>query len=83
MGRREKTLDQILRGGSDQNIAFDDLATLLLSLGFEKRIKGSQHVFSREGVEEIVALQPVSGKAKAYQEKQARLIIVKYKLSGE
>lgn len=83
MGKLEKILAQILRGGSDQNIAFDDLIYLLESLGFEKRIKGSHHVFSKEGVVEIINAQATSGKAKPYQVKQIRALIVKYKLAGE
>lgn len=72
-----------MRGGSDQNIAFDDLTALLVSLGFQKRIKGSHHVFSKDGVEEIINIQPSGDKAKPYQVKQVRVVIVKYKLSGE
>jgi hypothetical protein len=83
MGKLEKILDQILRGGSDQNVTFDDLTALLVSLDFEKRIKGSHHVFSKEGIEEIINLQPSGSKAKPYQVKQVRAVIVKYKLSGE
>ncbi len=83
MGKLEKILDQILRGGGEQNITFDDLLYLLESLGFEKRIKGSHHVFSKAGIEEIVNIQPEGGKAKPYQVKQVRHIIVKYKLAGE
>jgi len=83
MGKLEKILDQILRGGSDQNVDFDDLTFLLESLGFEKRIKGSHHVFSKAGVEEIINIQPAGSKAKPYQVKQVRLIIVNYKLAGE
>jgi predicted RNA binding protein YcfA (HicA-like mRNA interferase family) len=83
VGRLAKILDQVLRGGSDQNIAFDDLTALLVSLGFQKRIKGSHHVFSKDGVEEIINIQPSGDKAKPYQVKQVRAVIVKYKLSGE
>jgi len=83
MGKLEKILDQILRGGSDQNVTFDDLTALLVSLDFEKRIKGSHHVFSKEGVAEIINIQPSGSKAKPYQVKQVRAVIVKYKLSGE
>ena len=82
MGKLEKVLDQILRGDGEQNIAFDDLLYLLESLGFEKRIKGSHHVFSKAGIEEIVNIQPAGGKAEPYQVKQVRHIIVKYKLAG-
>jgi len=83
MGKLEKILDQILRGGSDQNVPFDDLTALLVSLGFEKRIKGSHHVFSKDGIEEIINIQPAGSKAKPYQVKQIRAVIVKYKLSEE
>jgi len=34
-----------------------------------------------DGVEEILNLQPVKAKAKPYQVKQVRTIILKYKLS--
>lgn len=83
MGNLEKILDQILRGGSDQNVTFDDLTALLVSLDFEKRIKGSHHVFSKEGIAEIINIQPSGSKAKSYQVTQVRAVIVKYKLSGE
>ena len=83
MGKLEKILDQILRGGGDQNVAFGDLIYLLVSLGFEKRIKGSHHLFSKEGVEEIINIQPAGSKAKPYQVKQVRRIIVEYQLAGE
>lgn len=83
MGRLEKIIDQILRGGGEQNIVFDDLLYRLESMGFEKRTKGSHHVFSKDGIEEIVNIQPVGGKAEPYQVKQVRHVIVKYKLAGE
>ncbi len=83
MGKYEKLLLQILRGSSDRNIAFDDLYKLLENLGFEKRIRGSHHVFSKEGVEELINLQRVGDKAKAYQVRQVRQIIVKNHIAGE
>ena len=83
MGKLEKIFGQLMRGNADQNIGFDDLVFLLESLGFEKRIKGSHHVFSKEGVEEIINIQPTGGKAKPYQVKQVRRIVLKYRLSGE
>jgi predicted RNA binding protein YcfA (HicA-like mRNA interferase family) len=83
MGKLEKIFWQLMRGNADQNIGFDDLVFLLESLGFEKRIKGSHHVFSKEGVEEIINIQPAGGKAKPYQVKQVRGIVLKYRLSGE
>jgi predicted RNA binding protein YcfA (HicA-like mRNA interferase family) len=80
MSKLEKLIIKILRGTSDQNIDFEDLRNLLLRLGFEERIKGSHHILVREGIEEILNIQPKSGKAKPYQVKQVRNLIVKYQL---
>lgn len=66
MTRRDKSLDSLLRGNADANIAFSDLVAILKMLGFQERIRGSHHIFSREGVEEILNLQPRNGKAKPY-----------------
>jgi predicted RNA binding protein YcfA (HicA-like mRNA interferase family) len=52
-------------------------------LGFDERIRGSHHIYTQEGVEEIVNLQPIGSRAKAYQVKQVRGILLKYKLGGE
>jgi hypothetical protein len=76
----DKLLDQILRGVSDANVAFPALCSLLRHLGFDERIRGSHHIFSMNGVEEILNLQPNGAQAKPYQVKQVRNIIVKYKL---
>ena len=78
-----KILDKILRGTSDANISFSDLRGLLLRLGFGERVRGSHHIFFREGVEEILNLQPRGNKAKPYQVKQVRHVILKYRLGGE
>jgi predicted RNA binding protein YcfA (HicA-like mRNA interferase family) len=59
------------------------LCQLLRNLGFEERIRGSHHIFSKAGIEEILNLQPKQGKAKAYQVKQVRDIILKYQLGGQ
>lgn len=83
MGKHEKLLLLILRGTSDANIPFDGLRSLLGWLGFSERIKASHHIFTREGVEEILNLQEKRGKAKAYQVRQVRQVILKYKLQGD
>lgn len=83
MPRRDRLLGRILRGTSDANIPFVGLCQLLRRLGFEERIRGSHHIFTRDGVEEILNLQPRGGNAKPYQVKQVRNVIVKYKLAGE
>lgn len=59
------------------------LCQLLCRLGFEERVRGSHHIFTKEGVEEILNLQPKGAKAKPYQAKQVRNVILKYKLGGE
>jgi hypothetical protein len=63
MTQKEKLLDQILSGRSDANIGFNGLLSLLRSLDFQERIRGSHHIFTREGIEEILNLQPKGAKA--------------------
>ncbi|BBO16661.1 toxin HicA [Candidatus Brocadia pituitae] len=83
MGKHEKLLIQILRGTSDANIPFNGLCSLLKHLGFDERIRGSHHIFTKDGVDEILNLQPKDGKTKPYQVKQVRNVILKYKLGEE
>jgi len=59
------------------------MVQLLKRLGFQERIKGSHHIFYRDGVAEILNLQPQSGKCKPYQVKQVRNVIINYRLAGE
>jgi hypothetical protein len=82
MSRLSKTLDQILRGGSDANVDFNDLRHLLDALGFCEHVRGSHHIFTRTEVIEIINLQPIGSKAKAYQVRQVRQLIAKYNLGG-
>jgi predicted RNA binding protein YcfA (HicA-like mRNA interferase family) len=79
----ERILWRVLQGSSDANIRFSDLRALLLRLGFEERIKGSHHIFTREDIGEILNLQPRKALAKPYQVKQVRKILVRYKLAEE
>ncbi len=83
MSQQDKLLLKILLGNSDINITFDQLRQLLRSLGFTERINGSHHIFTQSGIEDILNLQPKKGKAKAYQVKQVRNVIVKYNLGGQ
>jgi hypothetical protein len=80
--RFEKLLARVLRGTSDRNISFDDLCSVLFQLGFEERVRGDHHIFTKDGVAEILNLQPQGTLAKPYQVRQVRGIIVKYKLGG-
>jgi hypothetical protein len=84
MTRREKLLAKILRGTADTNIGFDDLRGLLLGLGFAERLRGSHHIFTREGVPEILNLQPgAAGMAKPYQVRQVRQVVLRHGLAPE
>jgi predicted RNA binding protein YcfA (HicA-like mRNA interferase family) len=83
MSRFGKLLLIVLRGTSDANLAFDDLCYVLRHLGFVVRVNGDHHIFSHPEIEEIVNVQPRNGKAKPYQVKQVRHIILKYGWGGE
>lgn len=83
MGQFEKLLLSVLRGTNDQNISFSDLQKLLNRLGFQCRIKGDHFIYTKTGVDEIINIQPRhGGRAKPYQVKQVREIILKYGLGG-
>lgn len=82
MSKVDKLLIQVLRGTSDSNIPFSGLCQLLKKLGFAERIRGSHHIFTKDNIEEILNLQPKGSKAKPYQVKQVRNVIIKYKLAG-
>lgn len=83
MTAHAKFLDRILRGTSDKNIEFDSLCDLLKRFGFVERVHGDHHIFTKDGVTEILNLQPMGRDAKAYQVKQVRKVILQYKLTGE
>jgi predicted RNA binding protein YcfA (HicA-like mRNA interferase family) len=83
MGKYEKLLEQILLGSSDTNVEFEELCQLLIRLGFETRVRGSHHIFRKKGVEERINLQRDGSKAKAYQVRQVRSVILRYKLRGD
>lgn len=74
---------KILKGTSDANISFNDLCALLRLMGFEERIRGGHHIFRKQGVEERPNLQKDGNKAKPYQVRQVRNIILKHKLADD
>lgn len=81
MSKHQKVLLKVLRGSSDASTSFDELCQLLRHLGFDERIRGSHHIFTRNGIEEILNLQPKGGNAKPYQVRQVRSLILMYKLA--
>jgi len=80
MGKYARLLKQILLGRSDANIEFDDLRQLLQKLGFEERIRGSHHLYRKAGIVEKLNLQRDGAKAKPYQVRQVRHVILRYGL---
>jgi hypothetical protein len=80
MSKHEKLVQKILSGRQDKAIDFSDAVTLLRALRFSQRIRGDHHIFDREDIKEIINIQPDGAKAKAYQVKQIRELIIKYRL---
>ena len=80
MGKYNKLFTNILSGKNDQSIRFTELIHLMLAMNFNERIKGSHHIFYRQDIDEILNLQPKGSQAKAYQVRQVRNLILKYRL---
>jgi len=78
-----KALHRLLSGSADANIDFADLCRVLTHLGFASRIKGSHHIFYRDGIPEIINLQPRGSLAKPYQVKQVRDVLTRHHLVPE
>ena len=80
MATIEKLMQSIMSGTQDRNIKFTDLQKILDVLGFQCRIKGDYFIYWKDGIEEIINIQPDGNKAKPYQVKQIRGIILKYQM---
>ena len=83
MGTYDKLLQSVLSGKQDTNIKFKDLQLLIKSLGFKERVKGDHFIYKHDDYMERIVIQPDGNKAKPYQVKQVRQIIIKYHLGGE
>jgi len=76
----EKLLQKALE--SPSNLRFSQACALARAFGFHlSRVKGSHHIFAHPGVRELVNLQDVQGKAKAYQVQQLLQLVERYNLS--
>jgi hypothetical protein len=74
-----KLLKRVI-AGSD-NIRFGDLVKAAEAFGFRlKRTSGSHHIFSHPEMKEILNLQEMNGKAKAYQIRQFLALLEQYSL---
>ena len=76
----EKFRAKILSGLSDGNIEFDDLVAYLRRCGFDQRTKGSHNLFTKKGIDAMVNLQSDGSKAKRYQVRQIRDILINYQV---
>jgi hypothetical protein len=84
MSKVEKLATKILSGRSDKNLAFHDLCYVLERAGFQYALeKGVDRIYYKGGIVEIVTVQPRNGKAKPYQVKQVRELLLKYKIDTE
>lgn len=83
MNRHQKLLQHILLRRGDANVPFDGLCQILRRLGFEERIRGDHHIFSMANIEEIVNIQPKGIKAKSYQVRQVRDLVLRHGLKIE
>lgn len=83
MSKYDKLFMQIMSGTNDKNVSFGDLQKALTLLGFTVRIKGDHFIYFRDGIDEIINIQPDGSKAKPYQVKQVRNIILKYRMGGK
>jgi len=63
---KQKLLIKALR--SPNNFSFAEMITLVEAFGFRlSRTNGSHHIFAHPKLQDLVNLQNVHGKAKAYQ----------------
>ena len=59
MPTNDKILQEIMCGFKDRSIRFTELQKILEALGFKCRSKGDHFIYYREGVDEIINLQPI------------------------
>jgi hypothetical protein len=68
-------------GQSDNNIKYADFQNLIIDLGFVfERQRGSHAIYYHDGVDEFMNIQPDGNKAKSYQVRQLRGIMLTHSL---
>ncbi|MBP5774052.1 MAG: type II toxin-antitoxin system HicA family toxin [Eubacterium sp.] len=83
MSNESKILEMVLSGKQDANIKFSDLQKLLKMLGFSCRVKGDHFIYTKPNMIEIINIQPNGNKAKPYQVKQIRNLLIKNLMEGK
>jgi len=78
---KSKVYNTVVSGQSDNNIRYADFQSLITSLGFAfERHRGSHEVYYHDGINEFMNIQPDGNKAKGYQVRQLRGIIIAHGL---
>lgn len=77
----KKTYNDVISGKADNNINFNDFRNLIVDLGFDFIRQNGSHVqYYHNGINERMTIQNNKSKAKEYQVRQLRNIIVKHSL---
>ena len=77
----KKIYESVISGKADNNIKYTDFQNLIIDLGFEfKRQKGSHKIYFHNGIKEFMNIQSDGNKAKDYQVKQLRNIVLEHNL---
>jgi predicted RNA binding protein YcfA (HicA-like mRNA interferase family) len=77
----QKTKAAILDPNKDYGHRFADVVNFLQASGWVLRAKGGHHILKRPGLAVLINLQPESNrKAKAYQIRQLRRVLVQFGL---
>jgi len=77
----EKVYESVISGKADNNIKYTDFQNLIIDLGFGfMRQKGSHTMYYNPKVNEFMNIQQDGSKAKDYQIKQLRDIIIAHDL---
>lgn len=82
MTRYEKLYRTIIIEGNT-SVTFGDIRFFIEKLGFRGRCKGDHFIYTLDGVDEIINIQPDGKSAKKYQVKQIKHLVEKYKLGGD
>jgi hypothetical protein len=81
MPNEAKIRAALLDANKDYNHRFNHVIGFLEATGWKLRIKGSHRIFTRSGCPFLLNLQPEkTGKAKAYQIRQVRQLLLLYDL---
>lgn len=77
----QKTYNDVISGKSDNNINFADFQNLIVDLGFNFiRQNGSHRQYFHHGINAFMNIQKDGSKAKGYEVRQLRKIILQYGL---